>query len=412
MLDINFIRDNTDLIKQTIKDRNMTVDVDRLLVLDEDRRAIITKIEEKRAFQKFHSKKAQNTGIIDALRSVKEEIKILNDQSSTIFEEYTEHLKQIPNIIHPDTPIGGEEVFNVVGEYGTIPTGELKDHEELLTAKNAIDFERGAKVVGSKFYYSKNDLVRLNMALLQYGMDIVSKHEFELVETPDMARNEVIEGAGFVPRGEETQIYNIEGTDLSLIGTAEITMLGYHKDEILDLTAGPKRYAAISHCFRTEAGAYGRTSKGLYRVHQFTKLELFSFCKPEDSETEHEFILNIEKEIADGLELAYRVIDIPSGDLGAPAYRKYDLEAWMVMQDGYGEITSTSNCTDYQARRMNIRHRNAEGETEFVHTLNGTAVVLSRFPIAIIEQMQNEDGSVTVPEVLRPYLGGRDTLFV
>jgi seryl-tRNA synthetase len=287
----------------------------------------------------------------------------------------------------------------------------MKDHEALLIEKNAIDFERGAKVVGSKFYYSKNDLVRLNMALLQYGMDTVSKHGFELLETPDMARHEVVEGAGFVPRGEETQIYNIEGTDLSLIGTAEITTLGYHKDEILDLSNGPKRYAAISHCFRTEAGAYGRTSKGLYRVHQFTKLELFSFCKPEESEAEHQFILDIEKEIADGLELAYRVIDIPSGDLGAPAYRKYDLEAWMVMQGGYGEITSTSNCTDYQARRMNIRYRNDDGETEFVHTLNGTAVVLSRFPIAIIEQKQNEDGSVNIPEVLRPYLGGRDVLF-
>lgn len=415
MLDINFIRDNIDLIKQTIQDRNMTVDVDRLLVLDEARRALITEVEEAKAARNAMTKNTTGKPSDKDLAKLKEMSDAIKEKEATlptILEEYTALLKQIPNTIHPDTPIGGEEAFKVLGEYGTIPTGELKDHEELLTAKNAIDFERGAKVVGSKFYYAKNDLVRLNMALLNYGMDIVSKHGFELVETPDMARNEVIEGAGFVPRGEETQIYNIEGTDLSLIGTAEITMLGYHKDEILDLTAGPKRYAAISHCFRTEAGAYGRTSKGLYRVHQFTKLELFSFCKPEDSETEHEFILSIEKEIADGLGLAYRVIDIPSGDLGAPAYRKYDLEAWMVMQDGYGEITSTSNCTDYQARRMNIRHRNAKGETEFVHTLNGTAVVLSRFPIAIIEQMQNEDGSVTVPKVLRPYLGGRDTLFV
>lgn len=414
MLDITFIRENTDLVKQVIADRHMQVDVDALLRLDEERRSLITTVEEMKAERNAMTKNQTGKPSDEDLATLKEMSTAIKEKEAALPEllkTYTSLLKQIPNTIHPDTPIGGEEEFKVVGEFGTIPTGELKDHEELLTAKNAIDFERGAKVVGSKFYYSKNDLVRLNMALLSYGMDVVSKHGFELLETPDMARHDVVEGAGFVPRGEETQIYNIEGTDLSLIGTAEITTLGYHKDEILDLADGPKRYAAISHCFRTEAGAYGRTSKGLYRVHQFTKLELFSFCKPEESEAEHEFILNIEKEIADGLELAYRVIDIPSGDLGAPAYRKYDLEAWMVMQDGYGEITSTSNCTDYQARRMNIRYKNKDGENEFVHTLNGTAVVLSRFPIALIEQNQNEDGSVTVPEVLRPYLGGKDTLF-
>jgi seryl-tRNA synthetase len=390
----------------------MNVDIDTLLDLYKQRNAIKQEIEEMQSTINAQSKTKPTPEIIEAMKALGDTKKEREAELITIEASYTALLKQVPNMIHADTPTGGEEDYVVVDERGTIPTSkDLKDHETLLSTKNAVDFERGAKVVGSKFYYSKNDLVRLNMALLQYGMDIVTKHGFELVETPDMAKHEVIEGAGFVPRGTETQIYNIEGTDLSLIGTAEITMLGYHKDEILDLTNGPKRYAAISHCFRTEAGAYGRTSKGLYRVHQFTKLELFSFCTPDMSDAEHQFILNIEKEIADGLELAYRVIDIPSGDLGAPAYRKYDLEAWMVMQGGYGEITSTSNCTDYQSRRMNIRHRNDAGEMEFVHTLNGTAVVLSRFPIAIIEQMQNEDGSVTVPEVLRPYLGGREVLF-
>ena len=225
------------------------------------------------------------------------------------------------------------------------------------------------------------------------------------METPDVAKNEILTGIGFNPRGNETQTYSIENTDLSLIGTAEITMGGYHSNEVLDLTNGPKKYIAISHCFRTEAGAYGRTNKGLYRVHQFTKLEMFVYCKPEDSETLHQEILAIEKEIIDGLELNYRVIDIPSGDLGGPAYRKYDLEAFMTMNDGFGEITSCSNCTDYQSRRLNIKYRKEDGDTELLHTLNGTAVVLSRFPIAIVEQYQQADGSILIPKVLQPYCG-------
>ncbi len=214
-----------------------------------------------------------------------------------------------------------------------------------------------------------------------------------------------MESAGFNPRGEETQIYSVENTDLSLIGTAEISVLGYHADEILDLSAGPKKYVALSHCFRTEAGAYGRTSKGLYRVHQFTKLEMFIFCKPEDSEAMHEELLSIEKEICDGLEIPYRVIDIASGDLGGPAYRKFDIEAWMVMKNDYGEVTSTSNCTDYQARRAGIKYRTPDGKSEFVHTLNGTAIVTSRFPIALIENHQQEDGSIKIPKALQKYLG-------
>ncbi len=226
-----------------------------------------------------------------------------------------------------------------------------------------------------------------------------------------MAKQDILLGAGFNPRGDEKQIYNIEETDLSLIGTAEITMLGYHANEVVDLQHGPIKYAALSHCFRTEAGAYGRTSKGLYRVHQFTKLEMFIFCKPEDSERMHEELLSIEKDICDGLEIPYRVIDIPTGDLGGPAYRKYDIEAWMTMkgdetlQGGYGEITSTSNCTDYQARRSNIKYKAPSGKNEYVHTLNGTAVVLSRFPIAIIENHQQEDGTIRIPNALQRYLG-------
>jgi seryl-tRNA synthetase len=286
-----------------------------------------------------------------------------------------------------------------------------KDHEDLLTNLDLVDFERATKVSGSKFYYYKNSMVKLNQALLNYGLEILEKHGFTLMETPDMAKFDVLIGAGFNPRGAEKQIYNIEDTDLSLVGTAEITVLGYHANEILDLSKGPKKYAAISHCFRTEAGAYGRTSKGLYRVHQFTKLEMFIFCSPTESENLHKELLSIEKEIADGLDLPYRVIDIASGDLGGPAYRKFDLEAWMVMkgeadrQGGYGEITSTSNCTDYQARRLNIKYKKPDGGIDFVHTLNGTAVVLSRFPLAIVENNQQADGSIRVPKVLQKFMG-------
>jgi len=258
-------------------------------------------------------------------------------------------------------------------------------------------------------------LVRLNLALIQYGMDIVEKYGYTIMETPDLAKQSVLEGAGFNPRGDETQIYNIENTDLSLIGTAEITIGGYHMDEILDLSNGPKKYVALSHCFRTEAGAYGRESKGLYRVHQFSKLEMFVFCKPEESEKLHNELLEIEKAICDGLKIPYRVIDIPTGDLGGPAYRKFDIEAYMTMKGDenssgdYAEITSTSNCTDYQARRLNIRYINSDGKSEFVHTLNGTAVVLSRFPIALIENHQREDGSIAIPKALQPYFG-KDTI--
>ena len=243
------------------------------------------------------------------------------------------------------------------------------------------------------------------MALLQYGLDILSRHGFTVVETPDVAKNEILTGLGFNPRGEEDQIYQISGEEMSLIGTAEITMGGYHANEVLDLSKGPLKYAAISHCFRKEAGAYGRTSKGLYRVHQFTKLEMFIYCKPEDSEKLHQELLAIEREIIDGLELPYRVIDVASGDLGGPAYRKYDIEAWMTMKNDYGEITSTSNCTDYQARRLNIKHKREDGANEFVHTLNGTAVVLSRFPLALVENWQQADGSVLIPKALQPYTG-------
>ena len=407
MLDIKFIRENVDLIKENCQKRHVEVDINTLINLDRDRRSAQQQIEELRAQRKSHSKGKPSEEDIAKLRAVGDEIALLEQKVAIVEQNYLDLLFKVPNLTHPESPIGGENDFKVVTTVGKPPqfSFEPKDHDELLLNLDLIDFERGAKVAASKFYFTKNNLVRLNYALINYGLDILSEAGFTIIETPDVAKNEILSGAGFNPRGTETQIYSIENTDLSLIGTAEITMGGYHANEILDLSQGPKKYAALSHCYRTEAGAYGKTSKGLYRVHQFTKLEMFVYCKPEQSEQMHQELLALEQKIINGLELPYQVIDVASGDLGGPAYRKYDIEAWMTMKNDYGEITSTSNCTDYQARRLNIKHRKEDGETEYVHTLNGTAVVLSRFPLALIENNQQADGSIAVPKALQPYTG-------
>ena len=412
MLDIKYIREHIDEVEETAKRRGVKVDIEQLLKLDDQRRSLIARSDELRATRNQGSKTKPTPEEIAKMRALGDEVGKLEEEQGQVQAQYDALLAMIPNLIHPDVPVGGENDFKLVDTIGEPPKFSFtpKDHETLLVEQGLLDFERGAKVAGGKFYFAQGDLVRLNQALVNYGIDVVSKHGYTLVETPDMAKNEILQGIGFAPRGPETQVYSVEGTDLSLIGTAEITMGGYHAGEILDLSAGPKKYVALSHCFRTEAGAYGRESKGLYRVHQFTKLEMFVYCKPEESEKLHKELLSIEREIVDGLGLPYRVIDTAAGDLGAPAYRKFDIEAWMVMKDGYGEITSTSNCTDYQARRLGIRYRVAEGKTDYAHTLNGTAVVLSRFPIASVETYQNEDGSIRIPEVLRPYMGGREVI--
>jgi len=407
MLDIKYIRENVDLIKDNCAKRRVKLNIEELLTLDEKHRELTKTVEDMRAEKNKKSKGKPNEEEIKAMKLLGECIKGLEQDLDKVTNDYNNRLAQVPNLTHPDSPVGGEEDFKVVLENGKPQEFDFttKDHEALMTNLDLIDFERGAKVAGAKFYFFKNDMVRLNQALINYGMDILEKYGYTLVETPDLAKNEILTGIGFNPRGEETQVYSIENTDLSLIGTAEITMGGYHTNEVLDLSKGPKKYAALSHCFRTEAGAYGKESKGLYRVHQFTKLEMFVFCKPEESEKLHQELLDIEKEICDGLELVYRVIDIPTGDLGGPAYRKYDIEAWMPMKNGYGEITSTSNCTDYQARRLNIKYKKSDGTNEFVHTLNGTGIPLSRFPLTIVEQYQQEDGSIKVPKVLQKYFG-------
>lgn len=413
MLDKQYILDNLEQVKQNMLDRGVTVDLDLFVKLDNDRKEIISVLEEMRASRNSGSKSKPSEEEITKMRQLGSDIKVLEEKLSVVDKQFLEIYTAIPNMSHPDSPVGGEEDAKELEIHGGLPSYDFdhKTHDEILLAKDMIDFERGAKVVGSKFYFTKGDLVRLNMAILQLGMDIVAKHGFELIETPDLAKNDILAGIGFNPRGAETQVYSIENTDLSLVGTAEITMGGYHSDEVLDFKDGPKKYVALSHCYRTEAGAYGKTSKGLYRVHQFTKLEMFVYCHPLESEEIHKQLLAIEKEICDALELSYHVVDIATGDLGAPAYKKYDIEAWMTMKDGYGEVTSASNCTDYQARRLNIKFVDEhDGKRKFVHTLNGTAIVTSRMPIAIIEQHQNADGTISVPKALQSYLGGREII--
>lgn len=321
----------------------------------------------------------------------------------------------LPNFVHPDVPDGGEDDARELRRVGELRRFDFpaRDHLAIAEGLQGVDFEGGAKVAGQKWYFLKNDLVLLDLALQRYALDVALDDGFTPFVTPDVARPEIVEGLGFSPRGEETQIYSLANADLCLIGTAEIALGGLLAGEILEEEALPVKYAGLSHCFRTEAGSHGRESKGLYRVHQFTKLELFAFTRPEDSEAMHAHLLALEERIFQGLEVPYRVVDVAAADLGAPAYRKYDIEAWMPgRNDGgaFGEVTSTSNCTDYQARRLRIRFRRKGGKkTELVHMLNGTAVANSRAIVALLENHQRADGTVAVPEALKPYLG-RDSL--
>jgi seryl-tRNA synthetase len=321
---------------------------------------------------------------------------------------------RIPNLTHPDAPIGQTEESNAeLRRVGTPRTFDFtpRDHVEIGKALDLIDFEAGAKVSGHGFYFLRNDAVLLDLALQSYALEVLIRRGFTPITTPDLARDRILEGIGFSPRGPETQVYAVEDSDLCLIGTAEITLGGMLADEVLDEEQLPTKYVGLSHCFRTEAGAGGRASKGLYRVHQFTKIEMFAFTTPEASGAMHAEMLAIEEELFGGLGLPYRVLDICSGDLGGPAYRKYDIEAWMPGRGEageYGEVTSTSDCTDYQSRRLNIRYRpTGQKGTRFVHTLNGTAIAISRAIIAILENYQQADGSVLIPEVLQSRMGKR-----
>ena len=416
MLDIKFIRENSELIKKNCQNRLANVDVDRLLFLDKERREIETKLETLRAERNKASKTKPTPEIIAEMKKIGEDIKVREEALTKIEPELRELWLAIPNLTHPEVQVGSEdEAAPILETVGQAPSFDFKpkDHVELATNLDIIDFDRATKVSVAKFYYFKKELALLEIALIQYALEIAIKHGFEPCLTPDLAKREVLEGLGFNPRGESTQVYNIVGSDLCLVGTAEITLGGLYQDEVLAVTELPKKYAGVSHCFRTEAGSYSKFSKGIFRVHQFTKIELFAYAAPEQAEKLHVEILDLQKEIFSGLEIPFRVIDHTTGDLGNPSYRTLDLEAWMPGKpnkegaDGdWGEVTSVSNCTDFQARGLNIKYKTAAGGKEFVYTLNGTAIAIPRCLIAILENNQQADGSIVVPKVLQKYLPG------
>lgn len=417
MIDIKILREKPELMKENILLRNLDLkkyDVDYILDLDAKRRELQKELDQLRAQRnKFSQEIGRHKGeerenLIKEARVIKEKIEQIERDFEEIEKELYSKLWQLPNLLSPKAPRGKDEKDNVeIRRWGEIKSFSFtpKDHLDLAIINDLVDFERGSKVTGSNFYYLKNEAVLLEFALFRLVIDTLLPEGFKLFITPDLARMEVIDGIGFQPRGPEAQIYRIEESDLGLIATAEITLGGYHKDEILDEIELPLKYLGFSHCFRTEAGAYGRYNRGLYRVHQFSKAEIFIICRPEDSESMHEYILSLEEKIFQKLEIPYRVLDICSGDLGAPAARKFDIEAWMPGRGEFGEVTSCSNCTDYQARRLNIRFRRVTGEVDYVHMLNGTAIAISRAIIAILENYQQEDGSIVIPKALQPYIG-------
>ena len=417
MLDYKFIKDNLEAVKKNIADRNMNADADIVVELYDKRTKLVTdrqSLQEKRNAnaqamkQKLDSDARQK--LIDEGRKIKDDLAAAEKELAEIETKLEEAARKIPNMASPNAPVGKLDTENLeVKKVGTPRTFDFKpkDHVELMEALDLIDFERGTKVSGSKFYYLKNDAVFLEQALIQYALNTLRKHGFTPFITPDVAKEEVLKGIGFNPRGNESNVYSIEEQGTCLVATAEITLGGYHSNEILDKSKLPLFYCGLSHCFRREAGAAGQFSKGLYRVHQFDKVEMFVYCLPEQSEQIHEKLRLIEEEIFTGLGIPFHVVDTCTGDLGAPAYRKWDLEAWMPGRNGgeYGEVTSTSNCTDYQSRRLNVRYKDDDGKNKYVHMLNGTAIAVGRAMLAIIENYQNEDGSITIPEVLVPLCG-------
>ena len=425
MLDYRFIKENLEAVKKNIIDRNMDpakADADLVVKLFDERTALTTSLQDLQ--QKRNANAASmkqkldpetRQKYIDEGKALKEQISEAEAKLNEVETALDEAGRQIPNMAHPETPIGKLDTENLeVKKVGTIRKFDFKakSHVEIMEALDLIDFERATKVSGPKFYYLKNEAVFLEQALIMYAMNILRKHGFTTFITPDVAKEEVLKGIGFNPRGNESNVYAIEEEGTCLVATAEITLGGYHSGEILDKSKLPLMYCGLSHCFRREAGAAGQFSKGLYRVHQFDKVEMFVYSTPEQSDELHEKLRQIEEEIFSGLGIPFHVVDTCTGDLGAPAYRKWDLEAWMPgradeahPEGDYGEVTSTSNCTDFQARRLNVKYRDDDGKNKYVHMLNGTAIAVGRAMLALIENYQNEDGSVTIPEVLVPFCG-------
>ncbi|MDQ3093800.1 MAG: serine--tRNA ligase [bacterium] len=415
MIDIQFLRDNPELVSEKSQQKGYSVDVAKILELDSTLREIKQQVEVLRTKRneiagRMKSGDRPTEDDINEGKQIKLELAGREELLNKADAEFSELLSEIPNPTFDDVPVGDESQSVEIKKWGEQKT-VAQDHLDFAIARDWIDFERGAKVAGSKFYFVKDDLALLENAITQFALNYITAKGFQFMTVPHMANSKIMSGTGFAPKSsEQSDEYAIEGEDLSLIATAEIPLTGYHSEEIIDESKLPLRYAALSPCYRKEAGTYGKHTRGLFRVHQFSKLEMYIYCLPEQSKDLHEQILAIEEEIWQALGIPYHIINIASGDLGAPAAKKYDLEYWSPVDGTYRELTSCSNCTDYQARRLNIRVRRADGKNETLHTLNGTAVALARSLIAVIENYQTEDGKLKVPEVLKPYLGGRELL--
>ncbi len=414
MIDIQLVRDDPELIQRKAKEKGYNVDTHRLLEVDAERKRLLASVDELRAQRNENAAKMKggkpDEALVEEGKNIKAKLAELEVELDAVQSGWHRLLKEIPGPHFDDVPVGGEEDSVEIKTYGEQTTG-AEDHLDFAVKRDWVDFERGAKVAGPKFYYLKGDLALLENAITQFALDLLIKKGFTYMTVPHMVNGRTATGTGFAPRtSEQNDEYNIEGEDLTLIATAEMPLTGLHADEILEEKDLPILYAGLSPSYRKEAGAAGKHTRGLFRVHQFTKLEMYAYALPEKSREVHEQLLAIEEEIWQAINIPYHIINIASGDLGAPAAKKYDIEYWSKVDGNYRELTSCSNCTDFQARNLNIRVRRENGTIETVHTLNGTAVSLARSLIAVIEHYQTEDGKLRVPEVLQPYLGGREIL--
>ncbi|MGH7195691.1 MAG: serine--tRNA ligase [Candidatus Saccharimonadales bacterium] len=414
MLDIQFIRDNRETVEIKSRQKGYQVDVVRLLDLDEKRRGLLGQIDEVRAKRNELAAKLKQSKPgpeqIEQGKTLKTKISELENELQPVENDYQKLLKSVPNLQFDGVPIGGEDASLEIKKVGAQTAG-AKDHLQLASERGWLDFERGAKVAGNKFYYLTGDLALLENAVTQFALQFVIQKGFQFMTVPHMVSSRILTGTGFAPRSsEQSDEYGIDGEDLSLIATAEIPLTGYHADEILDEANLPLMYVALSPCYRKEAGTYGKHTHGLFRVHQFNKLEMYAFCLPENSQAMHEQLLNTQEQLWQTIGIPYHIINIASGDLGAPAAKKYDIEYWSPVDGTYRELTSCSNCTDYQTRNLNIRVRRKSGQIEMLHSLNGTAAALARSLVAIIENFQTPQGKVMIPEVLRPFMGGKSEI--
>lgn len=413
MIDLKVIRDNPDAARASQKVRREDPAlIDLVIAADDARRVALTTFETLRAEQNILSKAvgaasgSEKSALLESAKELSGQVKVAESRASELAEKSQSILLQIHNLIDPEAPVGGEEDFTIIEHVGsprdfTQDGFEPRDHVEIGKILKAIDTERGAKVSGSRFYYLTGMGALLEFALVNYAISLATKAGFTPVIPPVLVKPHAMEGTGFLGQAAEN-VFHLEADDFYLVGTSEVPLAAYHMDEILDQL--PLRYAGYSSCFRREAGTYGKDTRGIIRVHQFDKVEMFSFCRPEEAKAEHLRLLQWEKDFMNAMEIPYRVIDVASGDLGAAAIRKFDIEAWIPTQNAYREVTSTSNCSEFQARRLNIRYREESG-TKAVATLNGTLVAIPRMIVAILENHQNSDGSVNVPAALRPFLG-------